>query len=128
MKDLDWVHLACKGLPYGDRDQTLRIDDEHTKALQNPKWSKLFLEPFEGRELSENKMQWLNLASRLWPVLKGLSFTNTMYTHFIVIMLFLRLLFSFWYLSYFWFKSFDKSPSEDPTITRFSLGDILSKP
>ncbi len=33
LKDLDRVHLACKSLLYGERDQTLIIDDEHNKAL-----------------------------------------------------------------------------------------------
>jgi hypothetical protein len=37
---------SCSGLPYGDMDQTLLIDDEFSKALRNPKWSGLFLEPF----------------------------------------------------------------------------------
>jgi hypothetical protein len=41
------------------------IDDELNKALQNPKWNGLFLEPFRGRELSINKVQWLNIAFRL---------------------------------------------------------------
>ncbi len=27
--------LACRGMPYGHRDQTLPIDDEPSKALQN---------------------------------------------------------------------------------------------
>jgi hypothetical protein len=56
LKDLDQVHLACKGLPYGDKDQIVFIDDEPSKALQNPKWNGLFLEPFIGRELSKNKV------------------------------------------------------------------------
>ncbi len=86
LKDLDRVHLACKGLPYGDRDQTLFIDDEPNKAFQNPKWNGLFLEPFKGRELSKNKVQWLNLASRLWPTLKGFPFTKMIYAHFVIIM------------------------------------------
>jgi hypothetical protein len=55
LKDLDQVHFACKGLLYGDKDQTLFIDDELTKALQNPKWSGLFLEPFKGHELSKKR-------------------------------------------------------------------------
>jgi len=55
LKDLDQVHFACKGLPYGDRDQTLLIDDEPNKAFQNPKWSGLFLEPFRGCELSKKR-------------------------------------------------------------------------
>ncbi len=33
LKDLDRVHLACRGLFYGDRDQTLLIDDGPNKAL-----------------------------------------------------------------------------------------------
>jgi hypothetical protein len=50
LKDLDQVHFACKGLPYEDRDLMLFIDDELSKAFQNPKWSELFLEPFKGCE------------------------------------------------------------------------------
>jgi hypothetical protein len=46
-------------------DQTLFIDDEPSKAFQNPKWSRFFLEPLRGRELSKNKVQWLDLASWL---------------------------------------------------------------
>jgi hypothetical protein len=30
----------------------LFIDDEPSKALQNPKWNRLFLKPFRGRDLS----------------------------------------------------------------------------
>jgi hypothetical protein len=36
LKDLDWVHFAWRGLPYGDKDQTLFVDDELSKALRNP--------------------------------------------------------------------------------------------
>jgi hypothetical protein len=36
-------------------DETLFIDDKPNKALQNPRWSKLFLMPFKGHELSKNK-------------------------------------------------------------------------
>jgi hypothetical protein len=46
LKDLNQVHFACRGLPYGEMDQTFFIDDEFNKAFQNPKWSGLFLEPF----------------------------------------------------------------------------------
>jgi hypothetical protein len=88
LRDLDWVHLACRGLPYGDRDQIVLIDDELCKALWNPKWSKLYLEPFKGHELSKNKVQWLNLASRLWLTLKGLPFAKLAYAYFIIIMYF----------------------------------------
>jgi hypothetical protein len=59
---LDRVHFACKNLFYGDKDQTLLIDDEPNKAFWNPKWNELFLKPFEGHELSKNKVQWLDFA------------------------------------------------------------------
>jgi hypothetical protein len=67
-------------------DQTLLIDEDLSKAFQNPKWSGLFLEPFKGHELSKTKVQWLDLTSQLWPVLKGLPFANTLYAHFAIIM------------------------------------------
>ncbi len=90
LKDFDRVHLVCKGLPYGDRDQTLFIDDEPSKALYNPKWNELFLKPFRGRELSKNKVKWLDLASWLCLSLKGLPFAKTIYAHFTIIMQFLK--------------------------------------
>jgi hypothetical protein len=70
------------------------IDDEPSKALQNPRWSKLFLEPFRGCELSKNKVQWLDLASQLWLILKGLPLAKMVYAHFIIIMQISRLPFS----------------------------------
>jgi hypothetical protein len=86
LKDLDRVHLACKSLPYGERDQTLIIDDEPNKALWNPKWNGLFLKPFKGPKLSKNKVQWLDFASRLWPALKGSPFATMVYAHVVIIM------------------------------------------
>jgi len=115
-------------LTYGDRDQTLFIDDEPGKAFQNPKWNGLFLEPFRGCELSKNKAQRLNLTSRLWTMLKGLPFAKTIYTHFIVIMQFSKLPFNFQYSSYSWFKQFEGSSIKDLAISKLPLGDILSKP
>jgi hypothetical protein len=84
LKDLDQVHFACRGLPYGDKNQTLFINDESSKALQNPKWSGLFLKPFKGHELSKNKVQWLNLAFLLCMSLKGLPFAKMIYAHFAI--------------------------------------------
>jgi hypothetical protein len=72
LKDLDQVHFACRGLFYGDKDQTLLIDDELSKTFQNAKWSKFVFEPFRARELSKNKVHWLDLASWLWSALKAL--------------------------------------------------------
>ncbi len=86
LKDLDRIHLACGGLPYGDRDQTLLIDDELRKAFRNPKWSGLFFEPFKGCELSKNKVQWLDLASWLRLALKVLPLANIVYAHYAIIM------------------------------------------
>jgi hypothetical protein len=37
LKDLDQIHLDYRGLPYGDKDQTLLIDDMPSEARQNPK-------------------------------------------------------------------------------------------
>jgi hypothetical protein len=36
LKDLTKVYFACCGLPYGKEKETLFIDDESHKALQNP--------------------------------------------------------------------------------------------
>jgi hypothetical protein len=77
---------TCLQTPYGHRDQTLLINDEPSKALWNSKWNKLFLEPFRGCELSKNKVQWLDLASQLWPLLKGFPCAKMVHAHFIVLM------------------------------------------
>ncbi len=55
LKDSDQVHLTCRGLLYGDMDQTLLIDDEPSKALQNPKWNEHLFEQFRGFELSKKR-------------------------------------------------------------------------
>jgi hypothetical protein len=73
-------------LLYGNKDKTMFVEDELSKALRNPKSNELFLEPFKGRELSKNKVQWLDLASWLWPALKGLPLAKTIYAHFTIIM------------------------------------------
>jgi hypothetical protein len=46
LKDLKHVYYVCCGLPYGKENQTLLIDNEPNKALQNAKWSGLFVESF----------------------------------------------------------------------------------
>jgi hypothetical protein len=48
LKDLKIMYYNCRGLPYGKEDQTLLIDDETNKALQNMKWNGFFLESFKG--------------------------------------------------------------------------------
>jgi hypothetical protein len=98
------------------------------KALQNPKWNELFFEPFKGHEFSKNKIQWLDLTCWLWPLLEGFPFAKMIYTHFIVIMQFLRLPFSFLYLFHSWFNQFERSLNMDMAISQLPLADILSKP
>jgi hypothetical protein len=56
------MNYVCPRLPYGKEDQTLLIDNEPTKT----KWSGFFLKSFRGQMLSKNKVQWLDLTSRLW--------------------------------------------------------------
>ncbi len=51
LKDLKQVYYACCGLLYGNEYQTLLIDDEPIKVLQNPKWSDIFLKSFRGQIL-----------------------------------------------------------------------------
>jgi hypothetical protein len=42
LKDLKRVYYNYCGLPHGEDNQTLLIDDEPNKALQNPKWNGFF--------------------------------------------------------------------------------------
>jgi hypothetical protein len=42
INDLKCMYCVCCGLLYGMEDQTLLIDDEPSKVLQNPKWSGFF--------------------------------------------------------------------------------------
>ncbi len=81
LKDLKRVYYGCCGLPYGRENQTLLIEGEPCKTLQNPKWSDLFLESFKGELLSKNKVQLLDLASHLWLALIKLPLTNTIRDH-----------------------------------------------
>jgi hypothetical protein len=41
-----------------------------------------FLESFMGQMLSKNKVQWLELASHLWPPLVGLPLAKTVQVHY----------------------------------------------
>jgi hypothetical protein len=57
----------------------LFIDDEPSKAFQNSKYNSLFV---RGHKLSMNKVQWLDLASHLWPTLVGLLLAKTIGVHY----------------------------------------------
>jgi hypothetical protein len=45
------------------KNQTMLIDDELSKVLQNFKSNGLFWESFKRHKLSKNKVQWLDLTS-----------------------------------------------------------------
>jgi hypothetical protein len=60
----------------------LFIDDEPSKAVQNPKCNGLFVESFKGHKMSKNKVQWLDLTSHLWPALVGLLMARTIGVHY----------------------------------------------
>jgi hypothetical protein len=51
LKDFKRVYYVCCGLLYGNEDQTLLIDDEPNKVIQNPNWSDHFLKSFKGQIL-----------------------------------------------------------------------------
>jgi hypothetical protein len=75
-------YYGCCGLPYGKEYQTLLINDEPSKVLWNSKWSDFFLESFRGQMFLKNKVQWLDLASCLWPPSVGLSLAKTVQVHY----------------------------------------------
>jgi hypothetical protein len=76
------MYYTCRGLPYGKEHQTLLIDDEPNKVLWNPKWSGLFLNSFKEQMFSNNKVQWLDLTSRLWPPLVELPLAKIIRVHY----------------------------------------------
>jgi hypothetical protein len=82
LKDLKCVYYVCCGKDYGKEEQTWMIDNKPSKAHRNPKWIGLFLESFRGQMLSKNKVQWLDLPSRLWPPLVRLPLAKTIQVHY----------------------------------------------
>jgi len=42
LEDLKCIYYGCHGLSYGKEGQTLFIDNESSKAIQNSKWSGVF--------------------------------------------------------------------------------------
>jgi hypothetical protein len=82
LKDLKIMHYNCCGLPYGKEDHTLLIDNKPNKALRNPKRNGFFFESFKGPMLSKNKVQWLDLTSRLCLSLLELLLAETICVHY----------------------------------------------
>jgi hypothetical protein len=79
----------------------LFIDDEPNKAFRNSKCNSLFIEFFKGQKLSKNKVQWLNLASHLWPMLVGLSLAKTISVHYEIIVKYSKPYLTFYFSNYF---------------------------
>jgi hypothetical protein len=76
------MYYTCCGLPYGKEDQTLLIDDEPNKVIQNPKWSGFFSKSSRGHMLSNNNVQWLDQTSDLWPPLVELPLAKMACIHY----------------------------------------------
>jgi hypothetical protein len=82
LKDLKHVYSKFRGFPYGNKGQTLLIDDKSSKVLPNSKYNGLFLEFFRGLKLSKSKVQSFCFPSCLWPTLQGLLLANIVDDHF----------------------------------------------
>jgi hypothetical protein len=106
LKDLKRVYYGCRGLPYGKEDQTLFIDNEPNKVLWNSKWSGLFLESFRGQMLLKNKVQWLDLASRLWPTLVRLPLAKMVQVHYDFMVKYSNLHLNSSLKNYYWFLQY----------------------
>ncbi len=81
-KDLNHVQFECQRLFCGIEDQTLFINHEPNKAFQSSKYSDLFIESSRSHKLSKNKVQWLDLASCLWPTLVRLPLLRIINVHY----------------------------------------------
>jgi hypothetical protein len=97
------MYYPCPRPPYGKEDQTLLINDEPTKTFRNSKWSGLFLESFNGQMLSKNKVQWLDLASCLWPLVLKLPVAKTIQVHYDVMVKYSNPCLSLSSKNYYWF-------------------------
>jgi hypothetical protein len=113
LKDLKIVFNSCRGPPCGKEDQTLLIDDEPSKVLQNPKWSGLFLESFKGQMLSKNKVQWLDLASCLWPPLFELPLAKRVCVHYDYMVKYSKSCLSSFSKNYYWFIQYIGNDNND---------------
>jgi hypothetical protein len=71
-------------------NQTLFIDNELNKTFQSSHCSGIFIESFKGQNLSKNKVQWLDLAFRLWQTLIGLPLASIINIHYEIIIKYFR--------------------------------------
>jgi hypothetical protein len=98
------------------------IDDEPNKVIRNSKWSGLFLESFRGQILSKNKVQWLDLASCLWPPLVGLLLTKMVQVHYDFMVKYYEPWLSLSSKNYYWFFQYMGSDNGDVRNILPSLG------
>ncbi len=103
LKDLKCVYYGCCGLSYGKEDQTLFIDDEPSKHYKILNGVVFFFESFKGQMLLKNKVQWLDLASHLWPPLVGLPLAKTIQVHYDFMVKYFKFRLSSSLKNYHWF-------------------------
>jgi hypothetical protein len=80
-----------------------------SKALQNSKCNGLFIESFKGQKLLNNKVQWLDLASCLWPTLVELPLVRTINVHYEIIVMYSKPHLTSSSLNYSWFMQYMKN-------------------
>jgi hypothetical protein len=67
------------------------------------KWNGLFLESFRGQMLSQNKVQWLDLTSRLWSSLFELPLAKMVHVHCDYMVKYFKPCSSSFSKDYYWF-------------------------
>jgi hypothetical protein len=72
LKDLNHVYSLFRGFPYGNKGQTLFIDDEPSKVLTNSKYNGLFLEFFRG--LKQKQSSIVGFSILLMPNIARVAF------------------------------------------------------
>jgi hypothetical protein len=70
--------MLVKDYPMGKKTKPYSLEQSSLKFQE----SVFFKKCYKGHKLSKNKVQWLDLASRLWPTLIGLLFASTVLMHF----------------------------------------------
>jgi hypothetical protein len=73
---------------------------------RNSKWSGLFLESFRGQMLFKNKVQWLDLASHLWPPLVRLPLAKMVQVHYDFVVKYCKLHLNSSSKNYYWFLQY----------------------
>ncbi len=105
---------------YGIKYQMLFVDDEPSKPLQNSKCSGFFTKFLKKHKFSKNKVQWLDLASHLWPTFVGLPLATIIGVHCEIIVKYSK---SFLISSpnCSWCMQYMKNDNGESDITQFPL-------